>query len=152
VKHEKVSKPSPPFTWTGFYVGGNLGGAWANGTLTDTFSGVSFGTGHSGFIGGGQLGYNYQIGRLVLGAAGDFDWTSLNETSHSVVTRFGTLEASADTLWVTTLAARVGVAADKWLLYVKGGGGWVHNTASIADLTTGATASINNTNGGWLVG
>ena len=32
----------PPFTWTGFYLGGNIGGAWANRDVTDTFLGVNF--------------------------------------------------------------------------------------------------------------
>ena len=58
----------PPFTWTGFYIGGNVGGAWAQGTVVDTVTGGSFGTGARGaFVGGGQLGYNYQIGNIVWG-------------------------------------------------------------------------------------
>jgi outer membrane immunogenic protein len=53
----------PPFTWTGFYLGGNIGGAWANRDVTDTFLGVNFNNGNNDgvFIGGGQLGFNWQV-------------------------------------------------------------------------------------------
>src|SRR5215475_1972106 len=58
----------PPFSWTGFYVGGNIGGAWANRDVTDTFLGVNLNSGNNGvFIGGGQVGYNWQVGYAVFG-------------------------------------------------------------------------------------
>jgi outer membrane autotransporter protein len=145
--------PPPPFTWAGFYIGGNIGGAWANGTFTDNFTGVSFDTDHSGFIGGGQLGFNVQIRNLVFGVEWDFDWTSISETSNGVIIPFvGTLQASAETDWVTTLAARAGLTLDRWLVYMKVGGGWAHDSASLTNLTTGAVASSNDTRGGLLVG
>ena len=69
--------PTPPvFSWTGFYIGGNLGGAWARGTVSDSLFGLSASSDRSGFIGGGQLGVNYQFSNIVLGAEWDFDWTS----------------------------------------------------------------------------
>jgi outer membrane immunogenic protein len=144
----------PPLTWSGFYIGGNIGGAWANGTLTDNYTGLDFDTDHSGFIGGVQIGYNYQIRNLVVGIEWDFDWTSIGETSNSVFVPFAgsTFRASADTDWVTTLAARAGLTFDRWLVFVKAGGGWVQNSASITNLTTGAVASTSNTNSGWLIG
>jgi outer membrane immunogenic protein len=64
---------APPFSWTGFYVGANLGGGWAGSTLSDSFTGASLGNSTSGFVGGGQLGYNYQIGNFVLGPEWTFD-------------------------------------------------------------------------------
>jgi opacity protein-like surface antigen len=143
----------PPLLWRGFYIGGNIGGAWAIGTLNDNFTGTGFDTDHSGFIGGGQLGFNYQVRNLVLGVEWDFDWTSMSEVRNDVfVPQFGTLRASADTDWITTLAGRVGLANDRWLAFVKAGGGWVHNSATLTNLTTGAVASTSDTNGGFLVG
>jgi opacity protein-like surface antigen len=62
------------------------------------------------------------------------------------------LRASAETDWVTTLAARVGLVNDRWLVYLKVGGGWAHNTASLTNLTTGAGVSSSDTSGGFLVG
>src|SRR5271166_3433873 len=67
------------YNWTGFYVGVNLGGAWARNTNTDTFfnaAGVPVGINsssstNSGVIGGGQIGYNWQTGNLVFGLEAD---------------------------------------------------------------------------------
>src|SRR5215471_10604661 len=60
--------PIPVYNWTGFYIGGNLGGAWEDTTLTDSHFGVSFSNNRSGFIGGGQIGYNWQVSpQFVLG-------------------------------------------------------------------------------------
>jgi len=148
-----VPPPPPTFSWRGFYFGGNVGGAWATGTLTDRLTTTSFDTDHSGFIGGGQIGYNVQVDNLVFGVEGDFNWTSLDDTGNRVaVPGLGTLQASAETQWITTLAARVGLALERTFVYVKIGGGWVRNEASITNLTTGTSVTASNTNGGWLVG
>jgi outer membrane immunogenic protein len=90
---------------------------------------------------------------IVLGAEWDFDWTSLNAPGNGVfIPGIGILQASANTRWVSTLAARFGVAFDRVLLYGKAGGGWVDNNAAVVNLTTGASVSSSNTNSGWLVG
>jgi outer membrane immunogenic protein len=138
---------APPFNWTGYYVGANLGGGWAGNTLFDSFTGISLGNSASGFIGGGQLGFNYQIGNFVLGPEWTFDGTSLNRSS-----TVGALQGSANTNWMTTVAARFGVAANNWLYYGKAGGGWANNSANLTNLTNGTQASSSNTNGGWLLG
>jgi outer membrane immunogenic protein len=145
------------YNWTGFYIGGNLGGAWASGSLTDNFTGASFSGSHSGVIGGGQIGYNWQVSpRFVLGVEWMFDGTSIGGSSNTV-TVVGpggpvTLQGSAGTDWITTLAARFGYASNNWLFYGKAGGGWVKNTATLTDLTNGVSLSGSNTNSGWLVG
>src|SRR5262249_40423108 len=79
----------PPFSWTGFYIGGNFGGAWRQGSINDSLFGLSFGnTSNNGaFIGGGQLGFNYQFGSFVIGVEADFDWgdnTTSANTSNGV--------------------------------------------------------------------
>jgi outer membrane immunogenic protein len=143
--------PPPVYNWTGFYIGGNLGGAWANGSVNDSLFGLSASTSHSGFIGGGQLGFNYQFTNIVLGAEWDFDGTSLDATGNGrFVPGIGFLQASANTRWVSTLAARFGVALNGMLLYGKAGGGWVDNNATVTNQTTGASISASNTNSGWL--
>src|SRR2546426_12755062 len=148
----------PPFTWTGFYLGGNIGGAWANRDVTDTFLGVNFNNGNNDgvFIGGGQLGYNWQVGYAVLGIEWDIDGAANNNNTGTVfIPRLGTIQVTSNNRWITTLAARFGVTNGPWLFYGKAGGGWVGNDDfTINNVTTGAsiTTSNNNTNSGWLVG
>src|SRR3981081_991047 len=150
----------PPFSWTGFYIGGNLGGAWPHGSMTDSRFGLTFGSGNPNgvFSGGGQLGFNYQFSNLVLGVEGDFDWAANNnKTGNGVfVPALGsTFRVTSNDRWLSTAAARFGVAVDSMLFYGKAGGGWVgNNNFTVTNVTTGASiiGSNNNTNGGWLVG
>lgn len=145
--------PTPPFRWTGLYVGGNLGGAWPTVTLRDNLTGNSFSGDQSGFIGGTQIGYNFQLDNLVLGIEWDFDWSNINATRNGFVgSGIGTIRASTDMPWITTLAGRVGLTLDHTLIYLKIGGGWVRNDAVITNLTSNARVSASNTNGGGLIG
>jgi outer membrane immunogenic protein len=152
LKAPPAPAPVPLFSWSGFYIGANVGGAWSHSTVTDVFTGTTFDTDNSGFIGGGQVGFNYQVNNFVFGVEGDFDGTSLSKTGPGVVTGIGTLQASANTDWVATLSGRIGLAFDRWLIYVKGGGAWVQNSATLTNLTTGASVSASNTNSGWMAG
>jgi outer membrane immunogenic protein len=147
-----------PFSWTGFYVGGNLGAGWSQGNITDSFFGLNYSnpSNNAAFLGGGQVGANYQMGIFVAGVEGDFDWLANNQNSGPGTAVAGTtLQASSNDRWVTTLAARFGVAVDRVLFYAKGGGGWVGNgNFTITNVPTGASASYSNgnTNSGWLAG
>src|SRR5437870_3477371 len=148
---------APPCTWTGFYLGGNIGGAWANRDVLDPFLGVNFNNGNSNgvFIGGGQLGYNWQINYFVLGIEADFDGAANNNNTGTVfIPRVGTIQVTSNNRWITTLAARFGVTNGPWLFYGKAGGGWVGNEDfTITNLSTGASITAsNNSNSGWLVG
>src|SRR6516225_2973650 len=67
--------------WTGCYVGGNVGGAWAMSDWNDTILG-DFGSNSTvGAIGGLQAGCNYQVGHWVFGIQGDYDWTNANNNN-----------------------------------------------------------------------
>ena len=80
----------PPFTWTGFYIGLNAGAVWGSGSVSSTlfasgfpvleseWPGGNLGGSQTGFIGGGQAGYNWQTGSFVLGVETDFDGTDLS--------------------------------------------------------------------------
>src|SRR6266481_2135657 len=77
------------YNWTGFYIGANVGAAWERSTLTDNFFNVSFNNDRSGFIAGGQIGYNWQLApQFVVGVEWMFDGdrksTRLN-SSHSSI-------------------------------------------------------------------
>ena len=85
--------PAPIFTWTGIYIGGQIGYAWgtSNTNLGDSFGDfTSFSTNNSGVIGGAHVGYNLQLSQFVVGLEGDVDGSSLARPSRvhlsSVVT------------------------------------------------------------------
>ena len=149
--------PSPPFSWTGFYIGANVGAGWSQGTVTDSLFGISF-TNQSNnavFIGGGQIGGNYQVNNFVFGVEADFDWAgNNNNVGGGGVIGGDTFQVTANNRWITTVAGRVGIAADRWLFYVKGGGGWVGNSGfTVTNETTGGSVAFNGTsNSGWLLG
>jgi outer membrane immunogenic protein len=147
----------PPFGWTGFYLGGNIGGAWTNRDVSDTFLGANFNDEKNNgvFIAGVQLGYNWQVSNFVVGIEADFDGAENNNNTGTVfIPALGAIQVSSHNRWITTLATRFGVANGPWLFYGKVGGGWVGpDDFTITNLTTGASiAAHNNTNSGWLVG
>src|SRR5262249_48399371 len=98
----------PPFSWTGFYIGLNLGRAWSQRNRPDPLLGLSLSNvnDRGAFIGGGQLGYNYQFGNFVLGVEADFDGVaSTNSPGTGVVgPAFGTIQVTSDNRWIATLA------------------------------------------------
>ena len=68
---------APPYNWSGFYIGGNLGVGWnGGGSVSDTIGSTFSGSGQTvKFLGGGQVGVNYQFwGGVVIGAEAMFDW------------------------------------------------------------------------------
>lgn len=161
----KAPPPSlpPVFSWTGFYVGANIGGAWANNDWNDTLFLTNFNQNNNGaFIGGGQIGGNYQIGSFVIGGEWDFDWaTNNNNTAGVFIPSVGNIAVTSNDRWITTVAARFGWAIDHWLVYGKAGGGWVsNNNFTLTNTTTGVSftcgtlglSNCGNNTGGWLVG
>jgi outer membrane immunogenic protein len=149
----------PAFSWTGFYLGGNVGGAWtSNRNVTDTLLGLNVNNGNNdgAFIGGAQLGFNWQVSNFVLGLEWDFDWAANNNnTGTAFFPAVGTIQVTSNSRWLTTLAARFGVSNGGFLFYGKGGAGWVGNdNFTITNLSTGTLiiAPDSNTNSGWLGG
>ena len=146
----------PVYNWTGFYIGGNAGAAWTQINVNDSLGDSWSNSQQAVFAGGGQVGANYQFNWLVVGVEADFDWLSNNHnSSNAISTPIGALQFSANDRWITTLAGRVGVAADNWLFYAKGGGGWVGvNNPTLTNVNTGGSISVSNSNSnsGWLAG
>lgn len=144
----------PPFSWTGFYVGGNVGGVWGHSVQTvdiDTFGGVpADDSKFSGLIGGVQAGYNYQISNIVFGIEADYDWANAKK---SVVTlaNFDTHNMAFSGLG--TVRGRVGLAYDRFLPYVTGGVAFARLQNEIVD--TGVpfgTVNRGSTATGWTAG
>src|SRR5215472_17130885 len=145
----------PVYNWTGFYIGGNAGAAWTKINVNDSLGDSWSNSQQAVFAGGGQVGANYQFNWLVVGVEADFDWLSNNHnSSNAISTPIGALQLSANDRWMTTVAGRIGYAANNWLFYAKGGGGWVHDSVTLTDVSPAGTFSIDasDTRGGWLVG
>jgi outer membrane immunogenic protein len=98
------------------------------------------------------------VAGTLLGVEADFDWLANNSNSSNALNipaTGATLQVSANDRWITTLAGRVGVAANNWLFYAKGGGGWVGvNNFTLTNVPTGGSINFSNSNNnsGWLAG
>jgi outer membrane immunogenic protein len=117
-----VIAAAPIFTWTGFYVGVNAGYGWSD----DDFDAVDFADDEDdgGFVGGAQIGYNYQIGSFVVGLEGDIQYADFgrdgvfNFEDEDGEILEGEFESSD---WFGTVRARAGVAFGQALIYGTGG-------------------------------
>jgi outer membrane immunogenic protein len=118
--------PLPPaFTWTGFYVGAQAG--WAQ-TRTELTPGAAIAGGaavtslpslnRDGAAVGLLVGYNYQIGQLVLG--GEIDGSALITGKQRYTALTGDV-ITAHTNWVGSARLRVGYAFDRFMIYATGG-------------------------------
>jgi opacity protein-like surface antigen len=143
VKAPPPAGAAQPYNWWGFYLGGNFGAAWTSGNLN--IPNNNFYGGLTEFIGGIQAGYNVQIGDLLFGVEGDFDGASFNHPALPSPA-LGSVRQN----WIATAAGRFGVVADRWLVYGKLGGGWVHGNATLN--APGVSWSGSSTTDGWLIG
>jgi outer membrane immunogenic protein len=116
--------PAQPYDWTGFYLGINGGYAGARSSWSDPAAGADSGrfTGNGGLL-GGQLGYNWQIDKAVLGVESDIDWANINGSSApgGVCATDGGGQCQTKQSWLGTTRARFGYAFDRFLPYVTGG-------------------------------
>ena len=143
----------PPFSWTGFYLGGSLG--WVR-TNSDYTTGavllgapfvVSSTSGKDGLSYGVLGGYNYQMGHLVLGVEGDFTGWTVGKIRYTAIT--GDF-LTAHSKWGGSIRGRLGYAADRALFYVTGGAAFISNETSIP--FTGISIGGDGTRWGWTVG
>jgi outer membrane immunogenic protein len=142
-----VAYAPPVYNWSGFYVGGHVGGGFADSSWNDPFTGGSNNFNKGGFIGGGQIGFNTQFDRLVLGLEGDFSWTGIK--NHSTDSLGDAL--TANTQWTSTVTGRIGAAFDRLLVYSKGGLAIAREHDSLTDLALN-TSSTTLTRTGWTAG
>jgi outer membrane immunogenic protein len=141
--------PPPLFSWTGFYLGAQLGYAWGSDTFTatnpffGTFANNSYGP--NGVIGGAHIGYNYQIGQFVAGIEGDVDGTGF---SGSRTGGFATVTTKMPVQG--SIRARLGLTLDRALLYVTGGVAFAGIDTTYATLAGYDT--FGKTRTGWTIG
>lgn len=132
-----------PYDWSGAYVGANFGAGWENGNLN--IPGNNFYGGLTEFIAGVQAGYNFQAGNFLYGVEGTFDWATFDHPTLPTPTL-----GSVSQHWIGTAAGRLGVVADRWLVYGKLGAGWVHSSAVLN--MPGVAWTGSSTIDGWLAG
>jgi opacity protein-like surface antigen len=154
--------PAAPtaYNWNGLYIGAYLGADWGHTTW-------SFGDGSSidphfaGLLGGGEIGYNYQVGKWVFGVEGDAGWTNARGAQPCPADFFHNCENNSN--WLSTATARVGYAYwDRLLTYVKAGAAIAQDRADVV-CDTGSRPTVvalggcpsqsdSKTRAGWTVG
>jgi outer membrane immunogenic protein len=115
--------PIPAWSWTGFYVGGNFGGAWATSDWFEDFTGDPVGfqdasISSASFIGGGQIGYDYRGGWAVFGIQADADLASLvgtvSGTGQNCFAEVGDFQSCTTHIKsIGTVTGRIGAAFDR---------------------------------------
>jgi outer membrane immunogenic protein len=167
-----VLPPPPVFTWTGIYIGGQIGYARgtdaANAALNLPIWPRFFTKGYSlnpqGVIGGAHIGYNLQINQWVLGLEGTVEGTSLSGGTSTLARTpargpFGTLAARTREDVQGSIRARAGFAWDRVLIYATGGAAF---TGISDDYSAALPAAVpapiflslskSQTRAGWTVG
>jgi outer membrane immunogenic protein len=157
-----VRAPPAIFSWTGFYLGVNAGGGWSS--TSSVFSAPGFpsfadvDTHMSGFIGGGQAGYNWQSGAWVFGVEADFQYSGMKGglSAPCPAGVCGGFAASFDHKmpWFGTARGRLGYAAAGWLIYATGGYAYsrLESTASVAAGGLAVSLQRDENRNGWTAG
>ncbi len=169
----KAPPLAAPYSWTGFYVGGNIGYSWGNGDSNynePAFGPVGLPVPISasqkldGLIGGGQIGYNWQADKTwVFGLEADIQGSgekggSSNSYTYGVIDPTLTLTNNADIQWFGTVRGRVGVLVNPTLLLYGTGGlayGGISASGSVNDGFVAATTwsfGETTTKVGWTLG
>ena len=146
-----------PFSWTGFYIGGDGGYGFGKsaGTAANSIGlfPVPYSYNVNGPIAGGFVGGNYQMGQLVIGAEADWQWANLTGNSGGIPA-FGTNFTFATTVKSYGSArGRLGYAVDHWLFF--GTAGWAWGTWSESYAFTGGPPFFTNSatsKKGWTAG
>jgi outer membrane immunogenic protein len=165
----------PVFSWAGFYAGVNAGGLFGSNNLKSNPApqpqfgplGFSQTTSPDAFIGGAQIGYNFQSGPFVFGGETDFQGSTLSQSSRlnglpnaAGVIVPGWNDQTSDRMdWFGTVRLRAGYAIDRTLIYATGGliYGDVKNSSVTTYTVTGNpqhiyTGSSSGTRAGWTLG
>jgi outer membrane immunogenic protein len=147
---------APAASWAGFYIGGHAGVAWHQAHSANSYDGAPvFGLAEisankTGFIGGGQIGYNWQRGNFVFGLEADGSW--LSAKAGNGTSTFGYLFGASQKIeWLSTVRGRFGLAVGDTMAYVTGGVafGGVKNQFGFLP---GIVSSNSDTRIGWTVG
>src|SRR5262249_53530811 len=146
--------PAISYDWTGAYVGAYFGQSMGSAKAhTDGLTSGVADLNQTGITAGGTVGYNWQFySRFLAGVEGDFGWLGLNRPNMEW-NDFAQVGENAD--WYGTLRARFGYVTGPSLLYVTGGGAFVHirdsfGGTAVADPTTNSAIRSGWTAGGGI--
>ena len=150
------SPPLPPRSWTGFYVGANVGAAWGHSAISNdpgplwlTAPGNANAT---NVIGGVQGGYNWQINNVVLGVEGDFSLTGISQSILAASPALPRDVYSSKITDLATIRGRIGWAFDRVLVYGTGGAAFASVNDRLADRAVPFVASPGSSVAGWTAG
>jgi outer membrane immunogenic protein len=162
VKAPLMSTGAPSqFSWTGCYIGGHVGGVASDDRTTNAFGNSATFT-SSGFVGGGQVGCDYQFAPgWVAGIEGRAAWTNLTNSHAAQVINLVTgltlpsqFTVSHD--FLASATGRLGTSvADRWLVFVRGGAAWTNEKVDDAFTIPGGIAvdpRATATRTGWTIG
>jgi len=178
-QYTKAPMMAPAYNWTGFYVGGNVGGQWGSSdpSTSTVFSPTGYfaassvpavntvgaqGINSSSVTGGLTAGYNWQVNNAVFGIEGDINYFGFKGSAsgsalYPCCAPFSfAVNSSVSADWLATIRGRIGfLATPHWLLYATGG-------AAIADVkgnfnftdtfTATESGAIRDTRVGWTAG
>jgi len=158
----KAARLAPAVSWTGFYVGGQLGYGLAGVRPNDADVVALFGPGLTysnpeparGVLGGVTIGYNYQFGRWVAGLEGDFSGSDVKGDFNGVAPGPVTVHLGARLNWLATARARLGYTVGPALVYATGGAAFARISGDDTNVVPGATffSTDANTHSGWAAG
>jgi outer membrane immunogenic protein len=147
--------PPPIFTWTGVYVGGQIGYAWGRDSVDISFPGFgvldSFRDSPQGVIGGAHVGYNLQINQWVIGLEGTVDGTSLSK-SFTPGGFFSVVQFTTRSDIQGSIRGRAGIAFDRALIYATGGVAFAGIENNYLQSVQNVSESFSKTRVGWTVG
>ncbi|WP_136661096.1 outer membrane protein [Nitratireductor sp. XY-223] len=134
--------------WTGLYLGIQLGGQWTDATVDIPAYPSNFSNDTSGFVGGGYVGYNFQLTpSIVAGVEADGNWMDISATALSGGGGGETYTIEQD--WDASVRGRLGYSTGQALLYLTGGVAFT-NLETFYTPIAGGTDSDTLT--GWNVG
>ncbi len=137
VDSKEVASVCPaPCDWNGFYLGANAGGQFGRSENRDlgnyNHPDLGWSYGESGFVGGGQFGFNWQRRWLVLGAEVENGFMNLDGRGKEPGFP-GDTYGQTDSDFFATFRGRVGIAYKCCLFYATGGAIAVDYHTSVTD-------------------
>jgi outer membrane immunogenic protein len=175
-----LASAAPGFAadWNGAYAGLNLGVAFGDSNVSTQVGSNSYFAASSissiaatspallkpnGVTGGGQIGFNYQMGRWVAGLEGDFDALDLSQSASTGAIPYPCCSSSTYTIvqkvhanWVATVRPRIGWTTNDWMIYATGGAAFTDLKASASFSDTfgpvSEASSRSETKTGWTAG